>query len=233
MASHNEIAALNLAPLLLLEVVAGYLYVHNAVPWKYRLARLDGHKLYFYAVAWGLPVLLIAFMLTFAVSCGLGFEFNLPLLTAASLLLAVPLAPCLAWMRGTWPIAARDWLYKALEDNELEQLLSDSIASLSPVMITMDDSKVYIGWVIDVSGSGRVQRRYFRVIPIYSGYRTSEDRSVVLTTTYQEVLLRTTEATWAEASEKFAVVLPIDKVVSARLFDPEAYAQFNAELPAA
>lgn len=76
--------------------------------------------------------------------------------------------------------------------------------------------------------SGQGREEYFSLIPVMSGYR-AEKRKVEFTTFYDGVYRRTDDELGNLDVEHFAVVLPAQRMLSARLFDPEAYDSFQEQ----
>ncbi|MEM7209736.1 MAG: DUF6338 family protein [Pseudomonadota bacterium] len=229
-----------LAPFLLLAIVAGYRFVKHWEATRYRLAREQGHRLYFEATFYGmllsvLTVCLLALiyhLLPVSIVNTTLFDYSInERITLQELLLAALIAaPFLAqWaaLAANKLIVNKTHFYEALAQNDFELLLVDAVASDNMVMVTMDDDKVYVGWVYTTSDPANGERRYFSLIPVISGYRNTPQHKVEFTTYYAEIFDKTDERFAELDMDDFVVVLPIDKVTSARRFDPEVYAQFQ------
>lgn len=95
------------------------------------------------------------------------------------------------------------------------------------ICVTLDDRKVYVGLMIQsprlTPGQG-----FFMLLPRASGYREEKTLGVVLTTDYAP-LLRELVSIGAHGylrPEDLQVLLPLNRVVSARVFDEDVYQRF-------
>lgn len=231
----------NYTPLFILPLVGGFVFIKEWEGTRYILPREDGHKLYFRSAYCGLFVCIAAFFSlalivyvaaiipwrfssSFADYSGNLFDLRLVFMT----LLA---SPVLGYVFARFLNIFTDELnyyYTALQDNEFEYLLVKAMSSDLMVMVTMEDEKVYVGWVYKVSDPAKAERKYFSLIPVMSGCR-AEKRKVEFTTFYDEVYRRTDDELGHLDVEHFAVVLPAQRMLSARLFDPEAYDSFQEQ----
>ena len=106
----------------------------------------------------------------------------------------------------------------------LRAMLTEEVGSGRPIAITLSDSKVYIGLVLS-RPSLNPREKYFRLLPTVSGYR-DETRELNVTTNYTpmlEAIGRRDEALAGYRVEELQILLPLDQVVSARLFDERVY----------
>ncbi len=116
--------------------------------------------------------------------------------------------------------------YDALKENEFECLLVTAMTTEFMVMITMEDDKVYVGWVYQISDPAKAERKYFSIIPVMTGFR-NERREVEFTTYYNDLYQLTNDELAHLNINHFAVVLPVQRLVSCRLFDADAYSRFE------
>ena len=117
----------------------------------------------------------------------------------------------------------------ALEDGDQIGLLVDrSIRNGYLIELLLASSKAYIG----VAVHGTLKHRDagdILLVPIFSGYRDSKTRVLVLTTNYAQVIhdliLREDPRMHVANPTIFGVALPIRDVVSARSFDYDIYSE--------
>lgn len=57
------------------------------------------------------------------------------------------------------------------------------------VMISLGDNKVYVGFISQLPPATASKLTYVRILPVWSGYRDKDDRTVSRTTDYEEALL--------------------------------------------
>jgi hypothetical protein len=122
-------------------------------------------------------------------------------------------------------LAARN--LRAIKDH-LERLLAESLISADPIQITLSNSKVYVGTVLEsIDPASPV--KYFKIQPLMSGFRSSNDGRVDFNTFYDNVLAGLDEEETKRRAATFQLVIPVDKVVSAGGFDFDTYEQFVLE----
>jgi len=182
------------SPLFLLGLVAGFNFIKEWEATRYRLAREDGHKLYFRAAFWGLVVCVVTSLFFFGL---LHFipdswrgPFNYLLDDTASFVIQVLLtSPFFAFLIAKlFNKFTNEYEYylDALQENEFEWLLVNAMETNFMVMITLEDGKVYVGWVYRVSDPAKDPRKYFSIIPVVTGFR--DDKQKVYFTTFYDQL---------------------------------------------
>lgn len=225
---------LGYSPLFLLGLVAGFNFIKEWEVTRYQLAREDGHKLYFRAAFWGLVVCAISASLVLAfaylyVSVSQIELFHPVIIVTELVLVTLVVSPITAYaFAKLLNIFANklEHYYDALKENEFEYMLVTAMTTEFMVMTTMDDNKVYVGWVYQVSDPAKAERKYFSIIPVMTGFR-DERRKVEFTTYYNELYQLTNDALAHLNINHFAVVLPVQRLVSCRLFDADAYSRFE------
>lgn len=99
------------------------------------------------------------------------------------------------------------------DGDELEILLWEALHGAEPIEVSLETGKVYIGLPVDTTYPGE-PRRYVRMLPYVSGYRDSQ-QSLLITVHYLDLIEALTES----APRELEVVIPVDRIVSARMFD--------------
>jgi hypothetical protein len=92
-----------------------------------------------------------------------------------------------------------------------------SFGELAPVMLTMSDNKVYVGFVSElppVTGDGL---QYVRLLPLWSGFRASETKEVFKVTSYIEAVRR------VQDDATLLKVLRCSEISSASLFEDDLF----------
>lgn len=102
-------------------------------------------------------------------------------------------------------------------------MLTEEVGSGRPIAVTLSDSKVYVGLVLS-RPSLNPREKYFRLLPTLTGYR-DQARELHLTTNYAQMIaaIGRNEVLAAYSAEELQVLLPLDQIVSARLFDEDVY----------
>lgn len=90
---------------------------------------------------------------------------------------------------------------------------SYSFGQLTPIMLNMSDSKVYVGYVAEIPPVEGGHLKFVRVLPIWSGYRSSDTKEVVYVTSYLDDLQRNDVD-----HSRLAKVLPSCEIASASIY---------------
>jgi len=247
-----------------LPLVGGLIFCSTFNATRWRAAREDGHRLYFRAVFFGS----ILFALVAAARIYLESRFvvlpriEAPIVTALRPMVTVKEAAsaanvpdlaitCFVAMLLAYPLALvgnlffwrRWWLRRAILKTPFEAAVLDATERPFPVMLTMDDGKVYVGYLLEGFNPAE-DRKFLSILPLMSGYRAEGTHKVTFTTFYDDAY-GGQPADPAHAAESlpgglshlnprdFIVWLPVDKMASYRLFDAEAYKAFQMRGPPA
>lgn len=232
--------------LLILPLVGGYIFAYRWNACRFHGAREEGHRLYFRAAFYGASLLLAALFLRTA-ALGYfdsydGWEANVRAHIAGFLKKEAgtdaPLFALLcsyafaigsfAWLPLNFLLGKNLWLKAAVEEEgELEQLLHRAVARGRPILLTMDNRKVYVGLVRRTPEPRQSVSRTIWLLPLISGYR-DEKGKVRFTTYYDQIYATINDVGPTDlTAEDFELVLPADSVQSAHLFDPSTYARFQ------
>lgn len=115
----------------------------------------------------------------------------------------------------------------------LEELLNEAQENTRQVSATLRSGKVYVGFIVRTFDP-TYDRKYIVILPTMSGYRTETTHQVVFNTDYTrvyQVLMEEDESRLVRGVNDFQVVIPVSEVLSANLFDWEAYERFNELIP--
>ena len=153
----------------------------------------------------------------------------------AALLLSLVAGPAFAYLLNAFNrIDAWDrfLLRSAINNNDFELLLAYSVEANMPIMFTLSDRKVYVGWVVRAPNPVEV-RKAIRMLPMLSGYRDSETLIVEFTTDYYDALqaIQGKEDSALEHLNEsdFEIVIQQDAIISAHPFDLDAYQVFQPD----
>lgn len=243
--------------LLFLPLVGGYKFASASYFLKYSSAREDGHRLYFrvafigailFVVSAVLRALLLhhewyaAFELealswftTFVSSDG---KENAP---RFSLAIVAIYAMFLGWFLGYLfnPFFnPQRWLSEAFKSSAFDTLIHRAASRDVPVCVTMDNNKVYVGYVVTSADTSQ-ELKSIGIIPLLSGYRKVPTRTVVFTTNYRALYgsdghrapslpSPLSHATVAD----FEIALPTERIHSCNMFDFKAYDQLKQDISA-
>lgn len=150
---------------------------------------------------------------------------------------------CFFAMLTGWPLAhflnlffrKERWLRNAMKKDQIEAFLLNAAEKESSIAVTMDDQKVYVGYV--VSGfDPTIGRKCIQILPLMSGYRDDETHKVRFTTFYGALYGHDGSANQTMPlpaplghlnAEDFITLLPVDRIASYRMFDSVAYRVFQ------
>lgn len=86
------------------------------------------------------------------------------------------------------------WITARVHLDGIPLLIAEELGTGNPVAITMDDSKVYVGFVVSHSLHKRPLQgqstQYMGILPTLSGYRTVDTRELLVTTNYGRLVER-------------------------------------------
>ncbi len=214
----------------LIPILAGYWVLTRLHYTHYGIVRDSGYHLFFKSAIVGTALFIGAHLLIVLLSPALA-----PIAEAWRLQAFVPFSPLpttVAILGIIVPVLGnrlygkeRAAAHAALRDGDLvELLIAESIEDQKLVGITLKNRKSYIGLGI-VSSIETVDKDKadIEILPIASGFRDKHTQELVITENYAEVFA---ELSYGEYDD-FCIVLPMSEVVSARIFNPEAYTHFQ------
>lgn len=248
--------------LLSIILVSGYLFTINALPLRYRFKRSEGWGAYFFVAAWGIAFFIVSWLICSALSC-LGVPEKIAGWTGLNEAIGSKVMPLtaekdqtvLSQQLATWSVftiglsflcgkVVKKWfdkderkhaaLIKASKGNPIEELMIEASLTAFAVKVTMKSRKVYIGWVRKPAlEHGKLE--YISLIPLLSGARGETDHRVKFYTNYHSHYQNSGvyDGISRLSMEQYRVVLPVNEIENASLFDLTTYANFNktVELP--
>ena len=225
---------------------------------RWRVAREDGHRLYFRAVLFGAILFALVAMIrpqvenyfpSYVSAITSVKDYIKPMAKEEKSASAVAdlTVTCFLAMLAGWPLAVllnivcrkNYWLRRAINKDELEAFLLKSADRQNPIAVTMDDGKVYVGFLVK-GFDPAIGRKCILLLPLMSGYRDEKTHKVNFTTFYTALYGEQGPSDHTEplpaplghlTAEDFITVLPADRIVSYRLFDAPAYLAFQTSNP--
>jgi hypothetical protein len=219
-------------------LISGYLICSGIHLVRYRLKHSSGYHTFLMSAGAGLLVLSVAYLLRL-LAVGLGLDWSLVAelmrlavpstlishetiflveLSLGMLLVAACTPPLIYWLVARYTTLERRELFMGafIEEGDspefLELLLSSHQYGL-PILFTLSDRKVFVGYPI------KIQSEKFNdvlILPVVSGYRDKDRVKFRPVTHYERVIKNELEGT---EYEMFAVSLPIREIVHAHLMD--------------
>jgi hypothetical protein len=117
-------------------------------------------------------------------------------------------------------------LHRRERSNSLERLLFNASIQTSLVQITLEDHKVYVGYVRHLPPNSSLQDAYVELLPSFSGYRNPTTHEIVFTTFYEDIFQEFLDDEARDLGD-FYKVLPVRRIVSATVFDVDVYSRFH------
>lgn len=224
--------------LLLLPLLGGFIFISLCNRWKYATLRLDGYRLLIHASIAGVFLFAAAELLIFLLSSSLSSIDTLwhrivPIKGSGTASLAFLLG-LTCW----WPF---NFIFNPVRENEraahdngdpLELLLRKALRDTKPILLTVKNGKIYVGFVTHNS-SPSVQVESVKILPLASGYRNTENKRLLFTTDYYPIydkLLEHHESVAHMNTDDFEIVIPYREIESANLFDAQIYKTFFLSL---
>ncbi len=220
--------------LLLLPLLGGYIFVNKFNDTKYVALRQDGHRLIFLSafagvVTVGISRIVVLCILHYKPEIGAAWRVYSPYPLSGTATGAF-LIGCLAWIPLNKISPFSGAIYHALEKhgNLLENLLNRALNERLHIQVTMDDGKVYVGWVSYQPNRPQSVETYIGILPIISGYRDTETKEVTYTTRYDNIYEKLNSGEYKDLSEEdFVKYLPISKINCTSVFDIDVYLHFE------
>ncbi len=246
---------MNLASFILIPLIAGYAFADSWHGARYRIARSTGYSLYFSAALYGVALLIMGGLtLLLLVGWEAGFLRYLRTVLGVFKISAEPAAMevhvlallLLTLLLGLFgghalnlvPGSSKYFLRRAIENSDFERLVLRGMERSLPMLVTLDNGKVYVGYVIRTIDP-LAREKELRILPVFSGFRSKETGTVAFHTNYSGVLrqLVQNERRQVEDEEEarplshlnigdFEVVIPVSKIVTSTLYDREAKEMF-------
>lgn len=216
----------------LIPILAGYWILTRLHYTHYSIVRDSGYHLFFKAAIVGTALFFGAHLLI--VFAEPAFS---PVATAWNLPSLIPFSPTptiIVILGLIVPIVGNRFHGKeiaaskaAQADGDLVELLvAESIEDQKLVEITLKNRKSYIGFgIVSSIESMDKDRADIEILPIASGFRDEHSLELFVTENYAEVF---EELSYGQFDD-FRVVLPMAEIVSARVFDPDAYILFQEQ----
>ncbi len=241
---------------LLLPLLGGYVFVSSCYSTKYLVKRLGTQQLLFVSALAGVILLVISYLVCFAVIAWLPsvhatWKSLVPHkntgVTIGALLLGC-VGP--AVINSILDLTPRNYEWHGnhaiLESNDyFEHLAHKSVSETRQIRIELKNGKWYVGFVLEPFNPEH-ERKYITVLPMLSGHRDGNSRVLQTTTNYAswyEKLIERLDEDSSESSihkfapdsssmhvEDFKIIIPVSEILTAHLFDTDAFSYFNAEL---
>lgn len=241
-----SVALLILLPILL----SGYLFAIKTEVISYGISRLEGYHLYFASAIYGVYIVLLSVLIVLLLNDTVIWTWLSPLKSKFEALFSIKqdvalfevvvvavqsmiLASIVARIVNYAIDEQLAWVV-SIQNDDFELLLMRALVNDDLIQVTMENGKVYVGFVIR-GFQAKEERKYLRILPIYSGHR-GESGKVKHTTPYGVVIENMTENIGDEQARlklvtDFELVLPVSDIKSAHIFNNEAWDEFNMQKP--
>src|SRR5215212_370088 len=224
---------------LLLALAGGFVFAYLWERSRYISLRSEGQRLYFLAAVYAIPLVIASHVIVWLLSLVPTDELPRPLVKWVGKVWGGLTGPFHSDALSTFLLAfllgATIPLLLNMFDNrqrlsgniilkygsQLEKFFYETITHQLPVSVSLDNRKVYVGyvWRLAPLDPHRVGDYAVRLLPIRSGYRDEKTLELHFTTRYTEVYRRIgTGELQGVKREDFLVVLPVKNIVSANLF---------------
>lgn len=225
---------------LLLPLLGGYVFITYWNYTRFSARRYSGERLLIHAALAGVFLLVLSYAIVLLLSAklpGLASTWHswVPFKHSGTSLGALLLGTTL-WLPLNLVFRKETELRRTIADwnDYLEELLTDALENTRQVAITLNNGKVYVGFVVRTFDPA-YDRKYIVILPTMSGYRAETTHRLTFNTDYTRVyqaLMGEDESRLVRGVDDFQIVVPVSQVGSANLFDWEAYQRFNESTPA-
>lgn len=239
---------------LFLILSGGYLYATNLFVSRFNVARETGHRLYFRAGIYGVFLFISAALFRLKLYTYEGYRdlesffianFTPDTMERGDIIFAIIafyslgmglVLPFLLNLLVNSQKTVKSFIVKsvvksAVKDNDFEKIVYKAVVEEKPVLLSMQSGKVYVGRVSNLPNPEKT-REWISIFPLVSGYRYPKTKKVIFTTEYLKVYESYENEDGSrfqdmDRSEDFYISLPMQRIDSINIFDPEAYQMFN------
>nr|WP_319554753.1 hypothetical protein [uncultured Vibrio sp.] len=235
--------------LILVICVVGYYYLNSNPKTASKLERTEGYHTFLWSVGEGIVIFLraLAIYCILKIFCdlfdwypsishwvlidilGTQASYNDILSVDISLIAALLayLTPRISYgfSQNEFKSQLYGWFAQDKGAPEFNQLFYKSLQSGLPILLTMSDRKVFIGYITEMHPA---DFNDIQIVPLYSGYRSINTLELNLVTPYIDIIkdIEDEETKDVELDE-FLVTLPIREIVHAHLFNFEYLESFE------
>jgi hypothetical protein len=221
--------------LLLLPLLGGFILISVCNRFKFQSVRLDGYRLLFHSSLAGVVLLIFAELLVLLFRENLSWvdrsfhqvvSYNGAGVATLAFLVSYPLS-----VIANLGFKVEKEIDRVIDrkGDPLELILRRSLKETKPVLLTVKNGKVYVGFVT-YNSSPAVPVESMKILPVSSGYRNSETKTVEFTTDYSAVFKKKLEGDPAVTGTDFSdfeIVIPFREIESVGIFDSTIYKVFS------
>ncbi len=219
--------------LLLLPLLGGFWLLHRTHYFRFRAQTLDGNRLLLESALAGVVLAVVARVAVFYFNllplwktcCGVEYgrlRPDVPYFGTAFVSLVIAFVTPIAANFAIRERKAKHWAI-ARYGNHFLKLVNAAAENEQTVSITLDNRKVYIGFILDAPNLSSSDS-HLAVLPLLSGYRDSDTLELRFTTNY----VRAAVETETDLSS-FQVTVPTAAIKVVSFFDERAYPHFFVE----
>lgn len=237
---------LPLGPSLILLAVAGWLWLDAYQPLRWIYKRSDGNRLYFGAILHGSWIGVLLYACILLIDTGYVFyqawqapTFTWPEFQPAKLnltrarvylvtFLCIPFVYLLLVVANKNFYRNADRVVDTIREvygktDELALLMLESAERGQPMIFTLTNGKVYVGYATEIPDPG-ADKQTLTFLPVMSGMRTAEGK-IRYTTRYNQDI--NSPESGGPARDKLMLTVAISHIVSFHLFNFDAYTDEN------
>lgn len=219
--------------LLLFPLLGGFVFVSKCAFFRHKILRYDNQRLIFASALAGAGCLFASFALV--KFCNTYYPWMKKLYLASGLIpfeyaptmIGAFLLGCVVWKPINWLYTEEEAIRHTILRNQdpLETLLLSAFEHRTQIMLTLKNSKVYIGWVTEVPNP--VLAKHIKITPSLSGYRHKDTKDFTATTDYAKALKKARLTNYNSISiHDFTVIVPVAEIQSAATFNSEVFSLF-------
>ena len=218
---------------LVIPLVGGYWFLSIWHGTRFTVCKESGYHLFFKTILLGVAFLFIAKILLIPLAGRFENPFYFQVLIPTELDLESTLAMVLGvaspYVLNMFYNRAKHALIAAENRGDLLYVtITDAIAKVELVELTMNGGKVYIGYPSSLTG---FENEFINLVPYASGFRDAETKELKLTLRYSlvfdDLVQRKSLYERKTSFSDVSVNIRVKEIISARIFYPEVYAEFE------
>ena len=218
--------------LLLLPLLGGYWFITISLYFRFKYLQLDRTHLLLWSATAGLILAAIAHIVCVLVIRIIPNYVELlkldilPWDYAGTSILALLMGPFIAWISNQFVSKndARDQISRDAiikHGNNLERFLVDAHKHGRLVFLSLMYGKVYVTYLLMSPADMEQRDAWLKILPLYSGCRSPDDKKVIFTTDYSEVIEDDVD------SERYVKLIRTDDIMICSKFEQDVWDGFN------
>ena len=218
--------------LLLLPAVGGFWFLTHWNYTRFRIVRESGYHLLFLSAAYGISLYILASLITFGLDLVCPFptlfwDTHVPEPFTSEVMLSLLIGVLAPFgLNRIWRLEDSARRTAREIGDHVELLLDRSLRERRLVQLDLRNRKTYVGYALE-TGIGKSADADVILLPMLSGFRDENTLKLTLETNYSPIVRQYLQRESGLRGPDFRVVIPLNEIAFARLFDRTVFRSFQ------